>query len=155
MQQRESDPSGEDPRHADERRAALVTILEKRAEPILDRVVDDALRATDFVGLGRGVAQRYAQTARAVLPVYLEALGAPDHERDEVLEQGAHAVQDLIRHGVPTFVQRSLVALGFRAATGVARDSARLHGFEPDELEDELRVYQRAFEARMFFRARG
>ncbi len=78
MQQRESDSTDEHQRRADERRAALVTILEKRAEPILDRVVDDALRATDFVGLGHTVAACYAQAARAVLPACLDALGAPD-----------------------------------------------------------------------------
>ncbi len=60
-------------------------------------------------------------------------------------------MKDLIGQGIPTFVQRSLVPLGFRAATGIAREGARVHGFEPDE----LRVFQRAFEARMFFGAKG
>jgi hypothetical protein len=68
-------------------------------------------------------------------------------------DEYAHLVKDLIRQGIPKFVQRSLVSLGFRAANGVARDGARHHGFEPDELEDELRVFQRAFEARLFYGA--
>jgi hypothetical protein len=50
-------------------------------------------------------------------------------------------------------VQRSLVSFGFRLANGVARDAAPGHGFEPDELEDELRVFQRALETRLFYGA--
>ena len=72
------------------------TILESRAEPILDRAVDDVLRATDFIGLGQTVAARYAETARGVLPVCLDALGAPDPERGRALDQGAHVVKDLV-----------------------------------------------------------
>ena len=137
----------------DRRRLALVAILGDRAEPILERVVGDALRATDFLGLGGGVAARYLTTARACLPACLEALGAPDAERTRILEENAQMVKDIVAIGVPKFVQRSLVGLGFRIANGIARDSAREHGFEPDELEDELRVFQRAFEARLFFGA--
>jgi hypothetical protein len=135
------------------RRAALVSILGPRAESILERIVADAVRATDFVGLGRTVAQRYASVSRACLPVCLAALGASEPERTKLFEENAMVVKDLVNVGVPKFVQRSLVSLGFRVANGIARDKARAHGFEPDELEDELRVFQRAFEARMFFGA--
>ena len=133
------------------RRRALVTILEDRAEPILDRIVEDALRATDFIGLGRTVAQRYATTARTSLPLWLAALGARDADRSRIFDENAYLIRELIGEGIPKFVQRSLVALGFKAASGLVRDRARTNGFEPDELEDELRVFQRAFEARLFF----
>jgi hypothetical protein len=146
-------PSSASPTRSDLRRAALVSILEPRAEPILERVVSDALRATDFVGLGHGVAVRYADTARIALPMCLAALGAPDQERNRVCDEYAHFVKDLIHQGIPKFVQRSLVSVGFKAASGFVRDGARQHGFEPDELEDELRVFQRAFEARLFYGA--
>jgi hypothetical protein len=136
---------------SERRRAALVTLLARHAEPILDRVVADALRATDFIGLGRAVAERYATTARASLPAWLEALGAGDAERTRLLDRNAHVIKQLITAGIPKFVQRSLVSWGFRAATSIARDGARAEGFEPDELEDELRVFQRAFEARLFY----
>jgi hypothetical protein len=135
------------------RRAALVAILGPRAESILERIVADAVRATDFVGLGRAVAQRYSAVSRACLPVCLAALGAAEPERTRLFEENAKVVKDLVAVGVPKFVQRSLVSLGFRVANGVVRDSARSYGFEPDELEDELRVFQRAFEARIFFGA--
>jgi hypothetical protein len=105
------------------------------------------------VGLGRSVAERYSSVTRACLPVCLAALGADEPERTRLFEENAKVVKDLVEVGVPKFVQRSLVSLGFRMANGMARDGARKHGFEPDELEDELRVFQRAFEARMFYGA--
>ena len=135
------------------RRAALVSILGPRAESILERIVADAVRATDFVGLGRSVAERYASVSRACLPVCLAALGAPEPERTRLFEENAKVVRALVEVGVPKFVQRSLVSIGFRVSNGIARDGARTYGFEPDELEDELRVFQRAFEARMFYGA--
>jgi hypothetical protein len=128
-----------------------VAILEDRAEPILDRIVADALRATDFVGLGGSVAARYATIARKSIPLWLTALGAMDPQRARILDDNAHLIKELVAHGIPRFVQRSFVSWGFRAANGIARDGARAEGFEPDELEDELRVFQRAFEARLFF----
>ncbi len=136
---------------SERRRAALVAILGPRAESILERIVADALRATDFVGLGRSVADRYTTLARACLPFCLAALGASEPERTRIFDDNAHIVKDLVAAGIPKFVQRSLVSLGFRVASGIARDGARAQGFEPDELEDELRVFQRAFEARLYY----
>ncbi len=133
------------------RRAALSAILSPRAEPILERVVADTLRATDFVGLGRAVAQRYTVVSRACLPLCLAALAAPDPERKQIFDENQHFVKDLVDIGVPRFVQRSLITLGFHIANGFARDGAQPQGFDPDELEDELRVFQRAFEARLFY----
>ena len=133
------------------RRAALERILRDRAEPILERVVSETLRATDFVGLGKNVAARYLTAARTILPVCLDALGSIDIDRARILGENSACVQQLVTIGVPKFVQRGLVSLGFRIATTTVRDAARAHGFEPDELEDELRVFQRAFEARLFF----
>jgi hypothetical protein len=135
----------------DRRRTALFAILRPRAEPILERVVADTLRATDFVGLGRAIAQRYTSVARSCLPFCLMALAAPDPDRTRLFDENQHIVTDLVEIGVPRFVQRSLISLGFRFANGIARDGAQTQGFEPDELEDELRVFQRAFEARLFF----
>jgi len=84
MTERARDIDSEETAQCERRRTALVTILEHRADPILERVVTDTVRATEF---------------------------------------------------------------------GMARDAAQGHGFEPDELEDELRVFQRAFETRLFYGA--
>jgi hypothetical protein len=144
----EADPA---PSRAARRRAALVAILRGRAEPILERVVAESLRASDFVGLGQPAAARYLTTARRSLPDAVTALAAPEPERSRLLDEYARFVREIIGHGIPKFVQRSLVGLGFRIASGIARDAARDHGFEPDDLEDELRTFQQAFEARLFF----
>jgi hypothetical protein len=152
MAENARDMDDEDAEH-ERRRTALVTILEHRADPILERIVTDTVRATDFAGLGHGVATRYAGIARGSLPVWLDALGASDRERTLIFDRNTHYVHQLIRHGIPKFVQRALIAFGFRLASGMARDAAPGHGFEPDELEDELRVFQRAFEARLFYGA--
>jgi hypothetical protein len=140
----------EPPRSA-QKRAALVMILGDHAEPILDGVVADTLRATDFVGLGQMAARRYADTARTSLPIWLNALGADDDERSRILDANVTLIKHLVVQGIPKFVQRSLVSLGFRAAHGIARSGAHAQGFEPNELEEELRVFQRTFEARLFF----
>ena len=137
-------------RHAATRRAALARILERRAEPILSSVVSDALRTADFAGLGRTVAGRYLSRARTVLPACVDALGGADPARARILEEHAHVVKDLVADGVPPSVQRAVASLGFRVASGIARDGARVQGFAPDELEDELRVFRREFEAKFF-----
>lgn len=133
------------------RRAALVAILQQRAEAILERVVTETVRATDFVGLGQTVATRYLATARESLPEALSALGAEERERARLLDGYTRYVRRILGEGVPSSVQRGLVSLGFRMARDIARDGARRQGFEPDELEDELRSFQRSFEARLFF----
>jgi hypothetical protein len=135
------------------RRMALAAILEEPAESILERIVAETVRATEFAGLGRTVAGRFATIARGSLPVWITALGAPDHERARIFQHNRHYVGEMIGHGIPKFVQRSLVSFGFRLANGAARDAAPEHGFEPDELEHELRVFQRDLETRLFYGA--
>lgn len=142
-----------EPRRAQRRRAALVAILQQRADAVAERVVADALRATDFMGLGQSVATRFLGTAERSMPEALNALGADDPDRSRLLESFARHVHELLRLGVPKFVQRALVASGFAIAHGIARAGAREQGFEPNELEDELRVFQRAMEERLFFGA--
>ncbi len=132
------------------RRSALVRILGRRADPILSTVVSDTLRSEDFAGLGQRVAARYLTKAREGLPACVDALGAADAERGRILREQAETVKLLVAEGVPPSVQRHLVALGFRVASGIARDGARIEGFAPDELEDELHAFRREFESTFF-----
>jgi hypothetical protein len=48
---------------------------------------------------------------------------------------------------------KPLTSLGFRLALREVKAHAKAEGFDPEELEDELRVYQRAFEARVIYRS--
>ena len=47
---------------------------------------------------------------------------------------------------------KPLVNLGFRLALRDVTAHAKAEGYDPEELEDELRVFQRAFEARILYR---
>ncbi len=135
---------------ATRRRAALAAVLRDYAQPILDTVVTEALRATDFVGLGQAVAARYALEASNTLPLALASLEADDSERERLLRQLALLVKDLRRHGVPQLVQLGLARVGFRIASGILGDKAATTEFTADELVAELRLYQRAFEDASF-----
>src|SRR2546428_12361722 len=97
-----------------QRRVALVSILGPRAESILERIVADAVRATDFVGLGRTVAQRYSAVSRACLPVCLAALGAAAPERTRPFQEDAKVAKGLVEVGVSAAVQPILVSPGLR-----------------------------------------
>lgn len=140
-------------RRAWRRRPALVSILQQWADAVAERVVAEAVRANDFMGLGQSVATRFLGTAQRSMPEALNALGADDHERSRLLESFARHVHELLALGVPKFVQRALVASGFAVANGIARARARERGFDPNELEDALRTFQRAMEERLFFSA--
>lgn len=132
------------------RRAALARILAARAGPILETVVTEALRATNFVGLGHDAAARYAGTARQSMPLALAALAADDAERTRLLAQSAAYVDELTGRGIPGLVQRGMVSFGFKLATGAVRQGAAAEGFTAAELETELGEFQRLLEKRIF-----
>lgn len=111
------------------RRQALGRILRPRAFAIQDATLGHAYRATNFLGLGAMGAKRWAAISSRGLPKFLDALEAGDAERIRLLDEAGTFITDL------------------RAAGG-----APAEGFDPEELEDELRVYQRAFEARIIYR---
>jgi hypothetical protein len=48
---------------------------------------------------------------------------------------------------------KPLVSLGFRLAAREVRTHASAEGLAPEDLESELRVFQRAFEARIMHRS--
>lgn len=62
-------------------------------------------------------------------------------------------ISDLRAAGFQRFAVKPLVSLGFRLALRDVRAHAEAEGFDPEELEDELRVFQQAFEARILYRS--
>jgi hypothetical protein len=138
--------------HTYARRQALGRILRPRADAIQDTTLGQAYRATNFLGLGAIAAKRWAAISRRAMPTCLDALEAGDAERIPLLDQAGVYIQELRAAGFKRFAMKPLTSLGFRLALREVKAHARGEGFDPDELEDELRVFQRAFEARIIYR---
>ena len=135
------------------RRQALGRILRPRADAIQDSTLGHAYRATNFLGLGAVGAKRWASISSRGLPKFLDALEADDAERVILLDQASTFITDLRTAGFQRFAVKPLVSLGFRLALREVTAHAVAEGFDPEELEDELRVFQRAFEARIIYRS--
>jgi hypothetical protein len=138
---------------ASARRRALGRILRPRAEAIQDSTLGHAYRATNFLGLGALGAKRWASISSRGLPKFLDALEADDAERVVLLGQAGTFITDLRTAGFKRFAVKPLVSLGFRLALREVSAHAEAEGFDQEELEDELRVFQRTFEARIIYRS--
>jgi hypothetical protein len=134
------------------RRQALGRILRPRAYAIQDATLGHAYRATNFLGFGAVGAKRYAAISGRGMPKFLDALEAADDQRPTILDEAGVFIRDLRAAGFQRFAIKPLVNLGFRLALREVKAHAAAEGFEPEELEDELRVFQRAFEARILYR---
>ena len=138
---------------ASARRQALGRILRPRADAIQDSTLGHAYRATNFLGHGAVGAKRWASISSGGLPKFLDALEADDAERIVLLDQAGTFITDLRSAGFQRFAVKPLVSLGFRLALREVAAHAEAEGFDPEELEDELRVFQRSFEARIIYRS--
>ena len=134
------------------RRHALGRILRPRALAIQDATLGHAFRATNFLGLGAVGAKRWAAISGRGMPKFLAALEADDAERIRLLDEAGTFITDLRAAGIQRFAVKPLASLGFRLALRDVKAHARAEGFEPEELEDELRHFQRIFEARIIYR---
>lgn len=134
------------------RRRALGRILRPRAYAIQDDTLGHAYRATNFLGFGAVGAKRWAAISSRGVPKFLDALEADDAERTRLLDEASTFITDLRAAGFQTFAVKPLVSLGFRLALREVAEHARSEGYRPQVLADELRVFQRAFEARILYR---
>ncbi len=142
---------GDEPSHA--RRQALGQILRPRAQAIQDDTLGHAYRATNFLGFGAVGAKRWASISSRGVPKFLDALEADDADRTRLLDEAGTFIADLRAAGFQRFAVKPLVSLGFRLALRDVRAHAEAEGFDPEDLEDELRGFQRAFEARILYRS--
>ena len=138
---------------ASARRQALGRILRPRADAIQDSTIGHAFRATNFLGLGALGAKRWASISIRGLPKFLDALEADDAERIRLLDDAGSFITDLRAAGFKRLAVKPLVSLGFRLALREVTAHAVVEGFDPEELEDELRLFQRTFEARIIYRS--
>ena len=141
---------GNEPSRA--RRRALGRILRPRAMAIQDDTLGHAYRATNFLGLGAVGARRWEAISSRSAPKFLDALEAGDAERTRLLDDASSFITDLRAAGFQRFAVKPLVSLGFRLSLREVTANAKAEGFDPEELADELRVFQRAFEARILYR---
>ena len=137
---------------ASARRQALGRILRPRADAIQDSTLGHAYRATNFLGMGAVGAKRWASISSRGLPKFLDALEADDVERLRLLDQAGTFITDLRAAGFQRFALKPLTSLGFRLALREVTAHAQAEGFDAEELGDELRVFQRIFEARIIYR---
>lgn len=141
---------GDEPSHA--RRRALGRIIRPRAYAIQDDTLGHAYRATNFLGFGAVGARRWAAISSRGVPKLLDALEADDAERTRLLDEASTFITDLRAAGFQPFAVKPLVSLGFRLALREVTERARAEGYRPEVLADELRVFQRAFVARILYR---
>ena len=141
---------GDEPSRA--RRQALGRILRPRAHAIQDNTIGHAYHATNFLGFGAVGAKRWTSISGRGIPKFLDALEADDAERTRLLGEASTFISDLRAAGFQRFAVKPLVNLGFRLALRDVTAHAKAEGYDPEELEDELRVFQRAFEARILYR---
>ena len=134
------------------RRQALGRILRPRAFAIQEATLGHAYRATNFLGFGETGAKRWAAISSRGLPMFLDSLEATDVERIRLLNEAVAFINELRAAGFQRVALKPLASLGFRLAMREVNAGAGAEGFDPEELEDELRVYQRAFEARIIYR---
>ncbi|MEP6693758.1 MAG: hypothetical protein ABJB39_03865, partial [Chloroflexota bacterium] len=121
---------------------ALGRILRPRAHAIQDATLGQAYHATNFLGFGAVGAKRWAALSNRALPTFLDALEGGDAERIVLLDEAGRFVRQLAAAGFQRFAVKPLTSLGFRLALRDVKAHAAAEGFDAEELEDELRVFQ-------------
>ena len=134
------------------RRKAVVSICERAANGVIDRVVAEASRAADMFGLDAASAGRYGEGIRSTMPQFLESMAmadGPDREaRIGALAGQVRAISD--QNHIPRIVERGLTAIALRLAREVVRRGAPEQGFTSEELEREFRAFADKLETRLF-----
>ncbi len=134
------------------RRKAVVAICERAANGVIDRVVAEASRAADKLGLDASGAVRYGEGIRSTMPQFFDAMAmpnGPDREARIVALAGqVRAISD--QSHIPRIVERGLTAIALRLAREVIRRQSEEQGFSPDDLDREFTAFADKLEARLF-----
>jgi hypothetical protein len=139
------------------RRAALAEICDEVAGEVVDRVVAEAVRASNFFGLSGDVARRYGASVRGTLPVALtvlrEADAAERERRMSELVARVLAVSD--EHHIPRIIERGLVSIAFGVTRRLVRERAAASSFTAEELDEEFIAFRKEFEQELFELSEG
>lgn len=134
------------------RRLALADVFERVALVMVNRVVVEAVRASDFFGLAGGVAERYGYSIRTTLPAALDTLKEPvATERDRKMGELVVQVRSISKdHRIPRIIERGLVRIAFGSVRRLVREDAEASGFSADELDAEFVAFRNEFESKLF-----
>ncbi len=119
---------------------------------MIERVVAEAVRASNFFGLTGEIAERYGRSIRATLPFALDALVEADPvERDRKMEVLVASVRRVSEeHHVPGLIERGLVSIAFGFARRLMSQRVGPSGFTADELDVEFVAFRNEFERKLF-----
>jgi hypothetical protein len=131
---------------------ALAEIFERVAVVMVDRVVVEAVRASGFVGLSGGIAERYGNRIKTTLPAALDTLREPVvAERDRKMGALVARVRSISNdHRIPRMIERGLVRIAFGSVRRLVREDAEGSGFSAEELDAEFVAFRNEFESKLF-----
>jgi hypothetical protein len=134
------------------RRIALAEIFERVALVMVNRVVVEAVRASNFLGMGSGIAERYGNSIKTILPAALETLKETvAAERDRKMRVLVARVRSISNdHRIPRIIERGLVGIAFDSVRRLVREDAEWSGFSADELDAEFVAFRNEFESTLF-----
>jgi hypothetical protein len=139
------------------RRAALAAVFDRVATEMVERVVAEAARASNYFGLTGETARRYGRSIHATLPAALDALTEPtatgrERKMDELVARVRSVSDD---HHVPRIIERGLTSIAFGFARRLIRERAGPSGFTADELDAEFIAFRSEFERKLFHHGEG
>jgi hypothetical protein len=134
------------------RRLALADAFERVAVVMVNRVVVEAARASNFLGVADGVAERYGNSIRTTLPAASDTLREPVAvERDRKMGELVAQVRSISNdHRIPRIIERGLVRIAFGSVRRLVREDAEGSGFSADELDAEFTAFRKEFESKLF-----
>lgn len=134
------------------RRIALAAVFERVAVVMVNRVVVEAVRASNFLGMGGGIAERYGNSIKTILPAALETLKEPvAAERDRKMRVLVAQVRSISNdHRIPRIIERGLVSIAFGSVRRLVREDAEGSGFSADDLDAEFVAFRKEFESKLF-----
>lgn len=131
---------------------ALAGAFDRVATEMVERVVAEAVRASNFFGLSGDTARAYGRNIEATLPLALETLTEPvPDERQRKMRELVGRVRGISDdHHVPHIIERGLVGIAFGVARRLVRDRVDGSGFTADDLDAEFVAFRGEFEAELF-----
>jgi hypothetical protein len=105
-------------------------------------VVAEAVAGDAPIADATTMSRRLTDFLQSRIPPWLEALAAPDEDRDEAIDRLIQ-IDERAGGSVPPVVLLGTIALGYRAMEQELRARAAAHGHSADELWAEVDAFRR------------